>query len=105
MSAVSNKAPLELRRRKGLGSGDPLFLGITLVLACSVVVVVVLMLVNMTVSAGDSLSTFGFGFLTGQLWDPVHTVVGALPFIFSTLVTLLMALILGGLVGLGCAIF
>lgn len=52
-----------------------------------------------------SLQKFGFGFLTGVHWDPRAEVFGSAPFIFGTLVTSLIALVLAFPVGLGIAIF
>src|SRR5207245_3671803 len=48
---------------------------------------------------------FGLGFLTNLSWDPRINVFGALPFIYGTLVTAVMALVLAFPVGLGIAIF
>jgi len=52
-----------------------------------------------------SLTTFGPAFLIGTTWDPVHAIFGALPFIFGTLLTSFLALLIGLPVGLGVAIF
>ncbi len=56
------------------------------------------------VQSWPSLSRFGLGFLFSQTWDPVAGRFGALPFIFGTLVTSIVALLVGGPVGLGAAI-
>ena len=52
-----------------------------------------------------SISRFGFGFLTGTTWDPVFEEFGALPFIYGTLVSSLLALLIGGPISLGAAIY
>ena len=52
-----------------------------------------------------SLSHFGWHFLTGQTWDPVAEVFGALPFIFGTLASSLLALAIAVPIALGAAIF
>lgn len=52
-----------------------------------------------------SISAFGLPFLAGRIWDPVHEIFGALPFIFGTLVTSLLALLIGLPISLGVAIF
>src|SRR6185369_14178244 len=44
-------------------------------------------------------------FLTGSTWDPVALEFGALPFIYGTLVTSALALIIGVPLGVGAAIF
>lgn len=56
-------------------------------------------------SSRESIHQFGWAFLTGRVWDPVHKIFGAFPFIYGTLVTSLVALIVAGPIGLGVAIF
>lgn len=48
---------------------------------------------------------FGFAFITSTAWDPVNRLFGAAPFIFGTVVTSLVALLLAGPIGIGAAIF
>jgi len=48
---------------------------------------------------------FGFGFLTTQTWNPVTEKFGALAPIYGTLVTSLIAMVIGVPVSLGIAIF
>lgn len=55
--------------------------------------------------SGLSISTFGFSFIPNGIWDPVHELFGALPFIYGTLLTSLLALLIGLPVSLGVAIF
>src|SRR4051812_49778648 len=43
-----------------------------------------------------SRAKFGFGFVTSQEWDPAREIYGALPYIFGTMVTSLVALLLAG---------
>lgn len=52
-----------------------------------------------------AMQHFGLGFLGGTTWDPVSAVYGALPFVYGTLVTSAIALLLGVPVSLGIAIF
>src|SRR6202008_3190916 len=48
---------------------------------------------------------FGFHFLVTSVWDPISDEFGALPFIFGTLVTSAVALIIAVPLGIGAAIF
>src|SRR5207237_5819096 len=48
---------------------------------------------------------FGWSFLKGITWDPVSLEFGALPFVYGTLVTSALALIIGIPLGIGAAIF
>ncbi len=52
-----------------------------------------------------SIEKFGFKFWTGSIWDPVSGEFGALPFIWGTLYSSFLALLLSTPVALGIAIF
>jgi phosphate transport system permease protein len=84
---------------------DRAFIAATLALALLVLLVTAGILLGIINGATLSLERFGLGFLTGQTWDPVQEVFGALPFIYGTLVTAGIALGLAGLIGVGGAIF
>ncbi len=75
--------------------------------AASVVLLVILGLIVLvlTWNAQSSVSTFGFGFLAGRIWNPNTNEFGALPFIYGTVVTSAIGLLLGVPVSLGIAIF
>lgn len=57
--------------------------------------------------SGSALSrhAFGWGFLTHSAWDPVNAHFGAWPFIFGTLVTTAIALVLAVPLSIAVAIF
>ncbi|MEK7384343.1 MAG: phosphate ABC transporter permease subunit PstC, partial [Elusimicrobiota bacterium] len=58
--------------------------------------------------ARESASTwkmFGFTFLWTSTWDPVAEVFGALPFLYGTAVSSLLALLIAVPLGVGAAIF
>lgn len=59
----------------------------------------------MTLSSKESLLHFGWRFVVGTDWDPVRQEFGALPFIFGTVVSSLLALLLAVPIGFGTAIF
>jgi phosphate transport system permease protein len=48
---------------------------------------------------------FGFGFFTSRTWDPVNEEFGALPFIYGTVVSSALALLVAVPLGVGAAIF
>jgi phosphate transport system permease protein len=52
-----------------------------------------------------SITKFGPGFLVGSKWDPAHDVFGSLPFIYGTLLTSAIAILIGLPISLGVAIF
>jgi phosphate transport system permease protein len=84
---------------------DRAFTIAALVLAALVLLVTAAILLGIVDGSQPTIREFGGNFITGQTWDPVQEVYGALPFIFGTLVTSFSALLLAGLVGLGAAIF
>jgi phosphate transport system permease protein len=73
--------------------------------AASILVIVVAIFVMMANSAWPTIGRFGIGFLTGNEWKPAQEVFGALPFIYGTVVSSLIALLLAVPVSLGIAIF
>lgn len=85
--------------------GDQILRFLTLLMAMGVLVLMIWMGWQMYDAARPSIQTFGLGFLTSRVWDPVKEQFGALPFIYGTLVTSLLALLLAAPIGLGVAIF
>jgi len=55
--------------------------------------------------AYPAIAKFGLGFLVSSRWDPVETVYGALPQIYGTIVSAIIALIIAIPLGIGVAIF
>jgi phosphate transport system permease protein len=76
-------------------------------IACGVSVAVLLGLIFYELIANSRLSLhqFGWKFFTGQIWDPVNNEFGALPFIYGTIVSSIVALVLAVPLGLGVAVF
>lgn len=85
--------------------GDNIFRTILLIAAASILLIVAAIFVMMTNSAMPTLERFGFDFLVGTEWKPSQESFGALPFIYGTVVSSVIALILSVPVSLGIAIF
>lgn len=85
--------------------GDKAFMWGTLLLALCAVALPALIAVELARTSGPSLSRFGWGFITSRAWDPVREQFGALPFIYGTTVSSLLALIIAVPLGLGAAIW
>jgi phosphate transport system permease protein len=93
-------------RRKGIGRfADPLFA--TIAALCGVLVLLVLawMVISTTKTALPVFSSQGISFVTSTNWDPNNAQFGALAFIYGTLVTSLIALVIGLPLSLGVALF
>ena len=94
MSAVPT-SPLQATYHRLRGRfGDLSLLGLTLAAALACLVLVGAIVWKIVALAGPSFDRFGLGFVTARVWDPVKHVFGALPFIFGTAVSSLVALIL-----------
>jgi phosphate transport system permease protein len=78
---------------------------ILLVSATLLLLIVSAMVAAMASNSMLSLREFGFGFLTGRDWNPVLGRFGALPFIYGTVVSSLIALLIAVPFSLGVAIF
>jgi phosphate transport system permease protein len=77
----------------------------TLVLALCAMSLPVLIVIELTRTSAPSIHQFGWKFAISQVWDPVHEVFGALPFIFGTVISSILALIIAVPLGLGAAIW
>jgi phosphate transport system permease protein len=90
---------------KKLNFGDRLFNNLTLVFALMIPIIFVLIISLLTVQSWVSIKEFGWGFLTNSVWDPVQDQYGALTFIYGTVVSAVLALLIAVPIGLGAAIY
>ncbi|HYR44459.1 MAG TPA: phosphate ABC transporter permease subunit PstC [Terriglobia bacterium] len=91
--------------RQGLHRGDQIAHIITFLFAATIFLITALLFYELYAGAALTRAKFGWRFLTGTTWDPVALEFGALPFIYGTLVTSVLALIIGVPLGVGSAIF
>jgi phosphate transport system permease protein len=85
--------------------GDQAFEWLTLAMASSVVVLVILIGWELSVGSSLAIKKFGFHFLATSTWDPVAEEFGALPFIYGTLVSSAIALIIAVPLGIATAAY
>jgi phosphate transport system permease protein len=88
-----------------LRTGDKLAHWVTFAFAVSIFVLTALIVIELYSASGPSRHKLGWSFPFTQTWDPIAGQFGALPFIYGTLVTSLLALLIGLPLGLGSAIF
>lgn len=105
MSLVRPRSRILARFGKELNFGDFTFHRLTALFSALVIVVLVWMAVEMTRASKASLVEFGLGFVFSSDWDPVRDRFGALPFIWGTVVSSLLALVIAVPISLGVAIF
>ncbi len=84
---------------------DTLFRGTTKFFALAVLALLGAILVSLAIGAWPATKTFGFGFLFDQSWNPVKERFGGAPAIYGTLITSLIAMLIGVPLALGVAIF
>src|SRR5580700_5313456 len=91
-----------IRRVRG---GDELAWVITLLFATSVLVITAMLIGELWIGSAASREKFGFGFLTSRLWNPVTDEFGAYPFLYGTVVTSGVALLISVPIGVGAAVY
>ncbi len=90
---------------RSLNIGDELFKNLTRFFAALILVLVVLMAYEMAVQSRLTWNKFGLSFLVRSVWDPVQENYGALPFIYGTLVSSFLALLIALPLSIGIAVF
>src|SRR5213595_3006487 len=95
-----------LRRLSPTGNfGDAIFRAAMFGAALLVVVIVITMIAALASRSTLSIRQFGFSFLTSREWDPMKGRFGALAFIYGTIVSSFIALLISVPLSLGIAIF
>lgn len=85
--------------------GDAIFKYTTMAFAITVLSLILLMGYEMYHDSRLSIAKFGWDFLTSTTWDPVKDIYGALPFIFGTLASSALGLIIALPLSIGIAIY
>ena len=85
--------------------GDRIFKWLTLLMALAIFVLIALIGFELARGAGPAIHKFGWHFLTSSDWDPVNDLYGAWPFIFGTVVSSLIALIIAVPVSVATAVY
>src|ERR1700730_9795777 len=98
----SRPVPNFLDRLRG---GDEAAYVITFIAAASILLITALLVYELFINSSDARAKFGWAFLFTQTWDPVNDQFGALPFIYGTVVTSFLAVLIAIPLGVGAAIF
>ena len=99
------KAEERWRALRTVSRGDVISRSALTALALLLPLLLVLIAVELVSNALPAVSKFGFGFLIHSTWDPVRGEFGALPLIFGTLYSSLVALVIAVPLALACAVF
>ncbi len=87
------------------GLGDRLFKGMTIFFASMVLLLALVTAGSLFITSQASLKAFGWGFLTSSDWDPIKQVFGSVPFVYGTIVSSFLALLIATPLGLGISLF
>jgi phosphate transport system permease protein len=85
--------------------GDTILKILLAAAALFIIGLLVALAVELYLGASASIYKFGPAFLIGSKWIPSQNILGALPFIYGTLLTSAIAIIIGLPISLGVAIF
>jgi phosphate transport system permease protein len=89
--------------------GDRALLGITALASLLVVAVIAFIIYQLIDGASLAISTFGLAFVGHDIWNPVLNnqlgVFGAAAFLYGTVITSVMALLIGGPIGIAIGLF
>jgi len=86
-------------------TGDAVFRAVLFLAAILMLLIIGTMIVILISDSMLSIRAFGFAFLKGRAWNPIKGDFGALPFIYGTIVSSLIALLISVPLSLGIAIF
>jgi phosphate transport system permease protein len=103
--AATRKALRKALKIRETHLGDRIFHGGLKVLAWATILMVASIIGLLLKMSLPIFAKFGAGFFIGTDWNPVEDTFGALPFIYGTIVTSLMALLMAAPISIGVAVF
>jgi phosphate transport system permease protein len=92
-------------RIEGSAVGDSVYRWAITAFALCIPILLLLIVLEVGAAAWPALRTFGLSFLVTSEWDPPHSVFGAAPAIYGTIVSSIIALVIATPLALGVAIF
>ncbi|HKD09266.1 MAG TPA: phosphate ABC transporter permease subunit PstC [Bryobacteraceae bacterium] len=102
-AAAVTPHPKRVSRRPS--GGDEVAWAVTFLFGAAIFAVTALLVFELWRYAGPAREKFGFGFLFSSLWNPVTDEYGALPFVYGTVLTSFLALLISVPLGVGAAIY
>jgi phosphate transport system permease protein len=102
-AAINTPMSSESSRRGRIA--DMVFRGTTRCFAVGVLVLLGAVMVSLLIGGAPAFKAFGFGFLFSSTWNPVRQIFGGAPAIYGTLLTSLIAMVIGVPLALGVAMF
>ena len=102
---VTSSDSAEVRLAQPSQFGDRLFKWLAMGMGLCVGALILLVGVTLWHGAAPAVHKFGPQFLTNSIWDPVQEMFGALPFIYGTLISSLIGLVIAVPLSIGSAVF
>jgi phosphate transport system permease protein len=96
---------LQGKGRSGDVWADRTFRGVTLVAGLAVLAILALIAYSTTKEAWPAFRDEGFSFITSSTWNPAKNQFGALAFIYGTVVTSIIAIVIAVPVSIGIALY
>jgi len=95
-TTVTSAGPVRPARSywERLRGGDEIAYLITFIAAAAILLITAMLVYELYINSSVARSKFGWDFLVTSTWDPVNDQFGALPFIYGTLVSSAIALII-----------
>lgn len=101
----SARTPWIRQWSRRLEHGDVIFRALTVLASLLILLTVAAIGYELWQNSALPRAQFGLGFITGIDWNPVTKKFGALPFLYGTLQTAVLALVIAVPIGLGIALF
>jgi phosphate transport system permease protein len=97
--------PASLDLRGKTNHADRVFKGLAIGAAAVVLIVLAMIALEMSGRMGPVLDKMGLDYFTSKRWSPAEELFGALPFLWGTIYTAVIAIVLAVPVSLGVALF
>jgi phosphate transport system permease protein len=94
-----------LRHGGGTDAGDRVFRMVVLAAAACVPLLLAGIFILLLLDAMPAVTRYGLGFLVSSDWDPVSEKFGAAAYVFGTVVTSMIGVLIAGPIGVAAAVF
>ena len=104
-TVVKESSSGRTRNNGAHSQGDFIFRGVTFLLAASIILILILMGWEMVRESLPAIRKFGWRFISGREWDAVQGEFAALPYIYGSVVSSILAILLATPLSIGTALF
>jgi phosphate transport system permease protein len=103
--AAGTGSRLDLAGGAGGPLGDRVFRSTAITFAATIAVLIAAILLVLLLTSREALAKEGLRFITGQVWNPNEGIFGALPYIYGTVFTSFLALLMATPIAVGAALY